>query len=362
MDVITKKILGQPNPSVGGTDTVMGFSKLIHNQLGQDDPISADRTSVMNYLKLLEDSGSNPAPYTPGIRSIGLDVGATNNNLTIANNTMTPTNTPFAGYLIKSLTRLNLDRITFPKIYKPANTKCQVDILGVMTRSNTAVAGSSTTIRLDASASAVDDYYNGSTIVLTSGSGVGQSRIITDYIGSTKTAIVAPWTTIPATGTGFAVLPTIQSDIQPGFDFSTIDYTVYPTVNVLCSLERLTGATASPSMGVPIVTSINDNELQLQQPILSSNATTSYITALSATGHIKLQSIQSQQTNTNAPAIVRITIDGVVVWNDVTLGYTGAGTSTIFNTPIELEAKSSILIEHKSLLANVSYLRIFILK
>ena len=68
--------------------------------------------------------------YTPGIRSQSLDVGATNSNLTISNNAMTPTNSPYAGYLLKTLTRLNLDRLTFPKIYKPANTKCQVDILG----------------------------------------------------------------------------------------------------------------------------------------------------------------------------------------------------------------------------------------
>lgn len=78
-DIQTK--LGAINPAFGDTTSVMNFLKLIYNQLGQDDPVSADRTTIMNYLKLLEQSSGSPAPYTPGIRSMGLDVGATNNGL-----------------------------------------------------------------------------------------------------------------------------------------------------------------------------------------------------------------------------------------------------------------------------------------
>lgn len=75
-------------------------------------------------------------------------------------------------------------------------------------RSNTAQAGASTTITLDASASASDDFYNNAYIFLTGGAGVGQARFISDYVGATKVATVnTAWITNPDATTTFAVLP-----------------------------------------------------------------------------------------------------------------------------------------------------------
>ena len=60
--------------------------------------------------------------------------------------------------------------------------------------SGTAQAGSATTITLAAAASALDDYYNGSQIELTGGTGQNAATVdITDYVGSTKVATVASW-------------------------------------------------------------------------------------------------------------------------------------------------------------------------
>lgn len=74
------------------------------------------------------------------------------------------------------------------------------------TRSNTATGGSSTTITLDASASAADDTYNGSTIYVTSGTGIGSIGHCTDYVGATKVATVSSWSsTAPAASSGFAI-------------------------------------------------------------------------------------------------------------------------------------------------------------
>lgn len=75
-------------------------------------------------------------------------------------------------------------------------------------RSNTAQAGGATTITLDASASAVDDFYNGASILLTGGTGAGQFRIITDYVGATKIATVdTAWVTNPNATSTFAIFP-----------------------------------------------------------------------------------------------------------------------------------------------------------
>lgn len=75
-------------------------------------------------------------------------------------------------------------------------------------RSNTAQAGAAGSITLDASASATDDFYNDNVVLITGGTGVGQVRRITDYVGSTKVATVKPnWTTNPDATSTFAVLP-----------------------------------------------------------------------------------------------------------------------------------------------------------
>jgi hypothetical protein len=73
-------------------------------------------------------------------------------------------------------------------------------------RTGTAQAGASTTITLDASASATDDIYNGSTITITGGTGSGQVRVISDYVGSTKVATVSvAFATTPDNTSTFSV-------------------------------------------------------------------------------------------------------------------------------------------------------------
>lgn len=77
---------------------------------------------------------------------------------------------------------------------------------GTVVRSNTAQAGGASTITLDAGASASDDQYNGWAIKITGGTGAGQTRMISDYVGSTKVATVASaWTTQPDNTSTFTI-------------------------------------------------------------------------------------------------------------------------------------------------------------
>lgn len=65
-------------------------------------------------------------------------------------------------------------------------------------QTGTAQAGASSTITLASGASASDDAYNGYGIRITSGTGAGQSRMISDYVGSTKVATVnSAWSVQP---------------------------------------------------------------------------------------------------------------------------------------------------------------------
>jgi hypothetical protein len=88
--------------------------------------------------------------------------------------------------------------------------KFGTDVNIQVARTGTAQAGStSTTIKLDAGASAVDNQYNELICYIVSGTGAGQSRTVIGYVGSTKVAMVdAAWATIPDATSVFQLLPT----------------------------------------------------------------------------------------------------------------------------------------------------------
>lgn len=79
------------------------------------------------------------------------------------------------------------------------------------TNEGLAQAGAASTITLNASASSVDNTYNGQTVVLRTGTGQDQSRTITSYVGSTKIATVdTAWATNPTSATGYMVYQTAR--------------------------------------------------------------------------------------------------------------------------------------------------------
>lgn len=80
----------------------------------------------------------------------------------------------------------------------------------------TAQAGAAETVTLPAAASAVDDYYVGMVVRLTSGTGANQARQIIRYSGTTKVATVnRVWTTNPDATSGVRVAKGILFDKLP---------------------------------------------------------------------------------------------------------------------------------------------------
>ena len=68
----------------------------------------------------------------------------------------------------------------------------------VLRSEETAQGGAAGTITLAAAASAINDFYNKSTLIITDGTGVGQARTIKDYDGGTKVATACEnWVTNP---------------------------------------------------------------------------------------------------------------------------------------------------------------------
>jgi len=73
----------------------------------------------------------------------------------------------------------------------------------------TAQAGAAGTITLASGASSDDDEYNACIVHITSGTGVGQARVISDYVGSTRVASVSPnWGTQPDNTSVYQILRT----------------------------------------------------------------------------------------------------------------------------------------------------------
>jgi len=88
-----------------------------------------------------------------------------------------------------------------------------------------ATAGAAGSITLAAGASAVDDFYNGMVISITSGTGNGSSGIVVDYVGSTKVATVQPITTTftPAASSAYSIAANAgYKPVSSSFESATI--------------------------------------------------------------------------------------------------------------------------------------------
>ena len=99
--------------------------------------------------------------------------------------------------------------------------------------SGTAQAGTASTIQLASAETFGDDILNGATVKVTSGTGAGQSRVITDYTGATDTADITPnWITNPSSDSVYEVVPgsinvtavsNVAEDISTATALATVD-------------------------------------------------------------------------------------------------------------------------------------------
>lgn len=91
----------------------------------------------------------------------------------------------------------------------------------------TAQAGTSTSLQLAAATNfTTDNVPVGGTLVITSGTGVGQARTVTSYVNSTDTATVSPaWTTTPDNTSVYELFagPPATTTNLPGVDVVTIN-------------------------------------------------------------------------------------------------------------------------------------------
>jgi hypothetical protein len=136
------------------------------------------------------------------------DYAATGDQATIAPNwTVTPSGTIL--YVIRSgsvkATTLGTDAVNSDSIADANEFEPASDPVNYLT-TGTAFAGGLSTITLVSPAVATANYYRHNLIHLISGTGAGQSRVITDYTAGRVATVDTNWTTNPSTDTVYAVL------------------------------------------------------------------------------------------------------------------------------------------------------------
>lgn len=169
---------------------------------------ATDNISIMGPMPLQPTTAGNKLDVT-ATGAAGIDWGNVENPTTAVDLAGTDiqlcdTTTTVTNQVTADVTAISGDSVAAD------NLESEYDGTGYKSylRRATAQAGGASSITLDASASATNSLYNGLRVAILSGTGAGQSRVITAYTGSTKVATVTPsWTTNPASGSVFALFP-----------------------------------------------------------------------------------------------------------------------------------------------------------
>jgi hypothetical protein len=166
-----------------------------------------------------------------------------------------------------------------------------------------AQAGSTTTITLNASASATDDAYNGQLVFIRSGTGQDQVGLVEDYVGSTKVATIrtrsatGQWATVPDTTSAYMMIPNltftlseISSAVADGvWDEATSGHTTAGTTGKALidsgaagnpwSTDLATGYSGTQAGNIL-------NNVKSQADLIQSGGTVNVTTPVTATGQL----------------------------------------------------------------------------
>ena len=227
-------------------------------------------------------------------------------------------------YLLLTATEMTSDVVTV--IAKSATAGAKTTVLTfyprklVTIRSGTSDSGgvSTSTIVLDASASAVDDFYNGMVCIATIDGNV-EARVISDYTGSSKTATVSPdWNVAPDNTDAFVI------KLPEGAQLNQANVTVWNGTVVS------TPATA----GIPDVNvkNIDNDAASASGTVTFPNATlasTTNITAGTITTATNVTTVNGLAANVITAASMAADASAEIadaVWDEAQADHVGAGS------------------------------------
>lgn len=168
---------------------------------------------------------------------------------------------------------------------------------------------------LASATSFVDDLVIGSTLVITGGTGAGQSRVIHDWVSSTDTASISPnWTTTPDNTSTYVVVPTPPAPTnsaalpavnatQVGGQTASASGTVTFPNATLASTTNITGGTITTATNVTTVNGLAANVLTAAAT--AADFGTEVGTAVWATAARTLTALDEDSTTMDLDATIR---------------------------------------------------------
>jgi hypothetical protein len=213
----------------------------------------------------------------------------------------------------------------------------------IFLRNGTAQGGSSTSITLDAGASATTNYYNGASVFIRSGTGAGQTQIITSYNGATKVATTGSWATAPDATSVFSVAA-----------FGPSQATVSGTVSANVIQWQGTNVPAPATTGIPDVNAKNIGNVGVPaNPVIGINiGTTQPINFTGVGAGALVNSTVSGTPGVNVTQINGVTLAAQALAQStqtIAWGTVGAGSSTTnvnvatLNNPASLAATGQLV-------------------
>jgi hypothetical protein len=114
-----------------------------------------------------------------------------------------------------------------------------------------AQGGGASTITLASTASTTNDLYKGSMCAIVAGTGAGQSRVVTGYVGSTRVATVnRAWATNPDATSQYVVFADETADVDVNLDPTSASVIARVTANT----DQIEGVDASNQIRDAVVT------------------------------------------------------------------------------------------------------------
>jgi hypothetical protein len=197
--------------------------------------------------------------------------------------------------------------------------------------SGTAQAGAASTITLAAGASATTDIYKGNYVAITSGTGAGQSRVITGYVGGTLVATVSrAWTTNPDNTSVYSVM----ENPHPAMDTN-----LAVTAGTVSDKTGYTASTVSDKTGYTVSTVQDKTGYSLtsgEHTSIQTDAATGILVtpsqkvATNASNQVVSSSVQGNVTGSVASvsgAVGSVTAGVTVTTNNDKTGYTASTVS-----------------------------------
>lgn len=184
-------------------------------------------------------------------------------------------------------------------------------------RTGTAQTGAAGSITLDASASAVTDFYEGAVIYLTGGTGAGQINMCTAYNGTSKLATVAQaWETTPDATTTFAIIPHGPADLQSILGVTAGTSSAQLGVNVINA--------AGVAWGSGAITAASIATGAIDADALAADAGTELAAAVAA--HASIVAIKAK-TDSLTFTVANMVDTNIQAVNDVVITGTGVETT-----------------------------------